>query len=277
MDERDMRDMRGMDGRNPYGSRGGYVVSSRGRGRGRGRRGDRGMDYGYDGRVIRSYPNVDMRGQDYGDMNYDMARNQPRTRSGRFRRDYGDDMRHDYERDMRGGDYAMDGHYPQGQGATYYPIQAMGTFEGYYGMPEQDYGRGRRDYGMSDYRGGYGRRDYGYDYGYDDYGDYGETLSVKELEHWNKKLMEQLDEREKQMFSKDAIMQKIKQMNIPMDGFGEKELYTATLAMYTDHKASIGQNPDLAIKLGRDFLTDKDSNVKGAERLCVYYDTFVED
>ena len=259
MDERYMRDMRGMDGRRlpPRNSRGEFMS----RGRGRGRRGDRGMDYGYmrddmrmrDGRVIRSYPRMD-----YGE---DMRRG---------------DMRGDYDRDMRGGDYAMDGHYQHGQGATYYPIQAMGTFEGYYGMPEQDYGRGRRDYGMNDYRGGYGRRDYG-DYGYGDYGDYGETLSEKELEHWNKKLMEQLDEREKQMFSKDAIMQKIRQMNIPMDGFGEKELYTATLAMYTDHKASIGQNPDLAIKLGRDFLTDKDSNVKGAERLCVYYDTFVED
>ena len=259
MDERYMRDMRGMDGRRmpPRNSRGEFMS----RGRGRGRRGDRGMDYGdmrgdmrmRDGRVIRSYPRMD-----YGE---DMRRG---------------DMRGDYERDMRGGDYAMDGHYPQGQGATYYPIQAMGTFEGYYGMPEQDYGRGRRDYGMSDYRGGYGRRDYGYDYGYDDYGDYGETLSDKELEHWNKKPMEQLDEREKQMLHKDTIMQKAKQMGKPMDGFGEKELYTATLMVYTDYKQSIGQNPDLAVKLAYDWLSDKDVAVKGAEKLAVYYDCIVE-
>lgn len=51
-----------MDGRNPYGSRGGYVMSSRGRGR------DRGMDYGnynseYDSR--NSYPmDYNYRGQD---------------------------------------------------------------------------------------------------------------------------------------------------------------------------------------------------------------------
>lgn len=240
MDERYMRDMRGMDGRRlpPRNSRGEFMS----RGRGRGRRGDRGMDYGdmrddmrmRDGRVIRSYPTIHPQG-----------------------------------------DYAMDGHYPQGQGATYYPVQAMGTFEGYYGMPEQDYGRGRRDYGMSDYRGGYGRRDYGYDYGYDDYGDYGETLSEKELEHWNKKLMEQLDEREKQMFHKDVIMQKIKQMGKPMEGFGEKELYTATLMSYTDDKEFIGQNPDLAIKLGYAFLADKDTKVRGAEKLCVYFDEIV--
>ena len=274
MDERYMRDMRGMDGRRlpPRNSRGEFMS----RGRGRGRRGDRGMDYGdmrddmrmRDGRVIRSYPTIHPQG-DYGDMNYDMARG-GRGRGGRSRGDYGD-----YRgEDMRGGEYAMDGHYPQG--ATYYPIQAMGTFEGYYGMPEQDYGRGRRDYGMSDYRGGYGRRDYGYDYGYDDYGDYGETLSEKELEHWNKKLMEQLDEREKQMLHKDVIMQKAKQMGKPMEGFGEKELYTATLMTYTDYKQSIGQNPDMAVKLAYDWLSDKDVAVKGAEKLAVYYDCIVE-
>lgn len=248
MDERYMRDMRGMDGRRmpPRNSRGEFMS----RGRGRGRRGDRGMDYGdmrqdmrmRDGRVIRSYPTIHPQG-DYGEMR---------------------------------GDYPMDGHYPQGQGATYYPVQAMGTFEGYYGMPEQDYGRGRRDYGMSDYRGGYGRRDYGYDYGYDDYGDYGETLSEKELEHWNKKLMEQLDEREKQMFHKDTIMHKAKSMGKQMEGFGEKELYTATLMVYTDYKQSIGQNPDLAVKLAYDWLSDKDVAVKGAEKLAVYYDCIVE-
>lgn len=287
MDERDMRDMRGMDGRRlpPRNSRGEFMS----RGRGRGRRGDRGMDYGYDmdmarggrgrdrgmsdygdmrggdGRVIRSYPRMD-----YGDM----ARGGSRGRGGRGG-DYGD---------MRGGsDYGDmagrgDGHYMHGgQGmGGYQPIEAMGYFNGYYGMPEQDYGR-NRDYGYDmgggDYARG-GRRDYG-DYGYEDYGDYGETLSEKELEHWNKKLMEQLDEREKQMFHKDAIMQKIKQMGKPMEGFGEKELYTATLMSYTDDKEFIGQNPDLAIKLGYAFLADKDTKVRGAEKLCVYFDEIV--
>jgi hypothetical protein len=200
---------------------------------------------------------------DYGDMNYDMARG---GQGGRGRGDY-DMARRDYGEDMR----MRDGHhYPQGQGSTYYPIQAMGTFEGYYGMPEQDYGRGR-DYGYGDMRG---RRDYSYDYGYP-YGDFGETLSEQELESWNKRLMEQLDEREKQMFHKDTIMQKIKQMGKPMEGFGEKELYTATLMSYTDDKEFIGQNPDLAIKLGYAFLADKDAKVRGAEKLCVYFDEIV--
>jgi hypothetical protein len=183
----------------------------------------------------------------------------------------------DYDTDLRmGGHDRVDGHhYPQGQGSTYYPIQAMGTFEGYYGMPESDYGRApmrgrgsRMDYAY-DMRGGYR------DYGYNDYGDYGETLSEKELDEWCKKLKSHLDERERQMFSKDAIMQKAKQMGKQMEGFGEKEMEVATLMVYTDYKNTIGQNPDLAIKLAYDWLTDKDVAVKGAEKLAVYYDEIV--
>lgn len=281
MEERRIMAVR--DGRNPYGSRGGYVSSRRPR---RGRR-NRGMDYAGD------YGDVTRRGR-YGDYGEDMRRG-----------DYAGDMRGDYEGgDMRGrdygedmarggrgrgrsdyGDYGMDGHYPQGQGgSTYYPIQAMGTFEGYYGMPEQmDYGRGgdyRRgshmDYGY-DIRGRGRGRDYGYDYGDygDDYGDYGETLSEKELEEWNKKLLGQLDEREKQMFSKDAIMQKIKQMNKPMEGFGEKELYTTMLMLLTDYKMTLPANPDTYLRLAYDWLSDKDVAVKGAEKLAIYHDEVV--
>jgi hypothetical protein len=184
-------------------------------------------------------------------MNYDMARG---------------DMRGDYRGgDYRGGQMSGDGHYMHGRQSGYEPVEFMGYCQGYYGSPEQDYGRGR-DYGY--------RRDYGYDYGYP-YGDFGETLSEQELESWNKRLMEQLDEREKQMFHKDTIMQKIKQLGKPMEGFGEKELYTATLMSYTDDKEFIGQNPDLAIKLGYSFLADKDTAKRGAEKLCVYYDEIV--
>lgn len=250
------RDMRGMDGRRlpPRNARGEF------RRRRSGRRGDRGMPMHEDMRRDMNYTGG--RGgypmRDYGDMrgdyNYDMARQ--------------GDMRNDYAR--QGG---YDGHYPQGQGSTYYPIQAMGTFEGYYGMPEQDYARGgRRDYGY-DMRYG---RDYGYDYGYDDYGDYGETLSDEELKEWEHKLLSKLSDQEKQVFSKDAIMQKIKQMGIKMDEFSEKELYVNTLANYTDHKKSIGMNPDLAIKLAYDDFCDDDSKYEGAEWLSVYFDTFVD-
>lgn len=245
--------------------------NSRGEFRRRRSRRDRGMDYGYDMRG-------DMRNRDYGNYDMDMDRGGNRGGRGRGRSDYGDYNMND-GRDYRGG---MDGHhYPQGQGSTYYPIQAMGTFEGYYGMPEQDYGRGGdMNYRSYDMRG----RDYGYpmydmrggrDYGYDDYGDYGETLSEKELEHWCEKLKKKLDEQEKQMFNKDILAQKTKQMNLQMKGFGEKELEVATLMAYTDYKKTIGKNPDMAIRLAYDWLTDDDVAVKGAEKLAVYYDEIV--
>lgn len=237
--------MRG-DGRNPYGSRGGYVVSSkggRGRGRGRGRRGDRGMPY----------PETDMR---YGSSRGDM-----RSYPDYLGEDYRVDMRYE---DMRGGDM----HYGGGRGG-YEPVEFMGYCSGYYGEP-QDRGRGM-DYGRMDY--GRGR-----DYGYHDYGgDYGTTLTEKELDEWCKKLKEQLDEREKQMFSKDAIMQKARQMGKSMEGFGEKELEVAVLMVYTDYKHTIGQNVDTAIKLAFDWLLDKDASVRGAEKLAVYYDCIVVD
>lgn len=259
----DMRDMRGMDGRNPYGSRGGYVVSSRGRRRGR--RGDRGMPMHEDMRRDMNYTGG--RGgqpmRDYGDMrgdyNYDMARQ--------------GDMRNDYAR--QGG---YDGHYPQGQGSTYYPIEAMGVFNGYYGMPEKDYARGgRRDRGDYGYDMRYGR-DYGYpmyehDYGYGE--DYGETLSDKELEEFCHKLKSQLTEQEKQMFSKETLMQKAKSMGRQMEGFGEKEVEVVALMLLDDYKRSLGANPDLMVKLAFDWLDDKDAKVKGAEKLAVYYDEIV--
>lgn len=254
----DMRDMRGMDGRRmpPRNARGEFR---------RRRRGDRGMDYGIypdmrrgDGRVIRSYPTIHPQGADYGrDMNYDMARS-------------GDMRSMDYRGgDYRGGQMSGDGHYQHGRQSGYEPVEFMGYCQGYYGSPDHgDYGRGR-DYGYDMI----GRRDYGYDYGYD----YGEdALSKEELKEWEHKLMDELDEREKQMFKREIIIPKFKQMGIEMKDFTEDELYVFTLAKYLDHKHSIGQNPDLAIKIAKDNLCDQDIAYQGSMYLMKYFDTFVE-
>ena len=238
----DMRYEMRMDGRRlpPLNARGEFTR----RGRGRSRRMDRGMDYGY-----------------------------PEHREPMGRR----------SREM-GSYQEMDGHhYPMHGGRTggYEPVEFMGYCTGYAGAKE-DYG-----YPMYDMRGrggdmGYRNYDmrgrdygYGYDYGYP-MGDYGETLSDEELEHWGKKLKKELDEQEKQMFSKEMIAQKAKQMNMPMKDFGEKELEIATLMCYTDYKRTIGKNPDMAIRLAYDWLSDEDVSVKGAEKLAVYFDCIVE-
>ena len=110
---------------------------------------------------------------------------------------------------------------------------------------------------------------------YDDYGDYGETLSEKELEHWCKKLKEKLNDQEKQMFSKEMIAQKAKQMGREMKEFGIEELEVVTLMLLDDYKKTLGANVDLMIKLAFDWLDDKDASVKGAEKLAVYYDEIV--
>lgn len=261
-----MRDMRrNYDGRNPYGSRGGYVTNRRPRGR----RGDRGMNMDYDmargGRGSRGGDRADMDMRNDMDMRSDYGRGDMRRGDyndmARGRRDYaGNDM--DY--DMRGGydrngqDYAMDGHYGRGM-QGYQPIEAMGYFNGYYGMPQdRDRGDMRRDYAD-----------------YDDYGDYGDTLSEEELDRWCKRLKSQLNEQERQMFSKEMILQKAKKLGKQMEGFGEKELEVAALMVYTDYKNSIGANVDLVIKLAFDWLNDEDA-LKGAEKLAVYYDCIVE-
>jgi hypothetical protein len=244
------------DGRNPYGSRGGYVVSSR-------RDRARGMDYAYD--------RGDYRGgnYEYGSRRGDMAYSQQDMERGRRDYEYTGQPRMDYEYDMRGNyDMARGGrdmHYGRGQG-NFQPVEAMGYFTGYYGGGQD---MARRDYGYNyDMRG----RDYGYDYA----GDYGESLSKEELEDWCKKMMSKLDERQKQMLSKDMILQRAKSMGVQFDKFNEMEYYVNVVRNFTDHKQSVGDNIDMIMKLAKDDFHDEDGEYKGSEWLAVYYDTFVE-
>ena len=269
--EMDMRRM-SRDGRNPYGASGGYVVSGRGR---RGRR-DRARNRDY-------LMMEDMRRYNMGESDYELSdltrQRQPIRHDPYMPRDYAyDDYRsRDYgtgepyagvddfynRKSSEMGRNSRDGHYPMGSGSTYYPIEAMGRFNGYWGMPQEDYARG-------------GRRDYNYDYA----GDYGETLSKEELEHWNKKLMKDMDEKGKQFFSKENIAQKARQMGVEMKGFNEEELLTSSLNAYKDYcdavKPYVGTNMDIYVAMGKAFLNDKDAAIKGGEKLAVYYDCIVE-
>jgi len=263
----DMRDMR-----NPYGSEGGYVTSRRsrrGRRRDRAMMRDRGMDYAYDRR--------DYRGGDY---QYDSAR-YDRAYSGQ---DY-ERGRRDYESmgqsDMARGDYGdmRDMHYGERQG-NFRPVEAMGYFTGYYGGGE-DYARGGRgrDYGDYNYDMRGRVRDYNYDYNYGrDYaGDYGENLTKEELEEWRKKLDREVgDEQSKHFFKKENIEQKARQMGVEMKNYSPEELALASYMLYSDYckslKPYVGQNMDVFVKMGEEFLNDPDSAVKGGEKLALYYE-----
>lgn len=257
------------DGRNPYGSRGGYVVSSR-----RGRDRARGMDYAYD--------RGDYRGSDYeydsrrGDraysQSYDERGGRDYEHSGQYDMagsNYGDMRgRYDYAGDMR------DMHYGGRQG-NFQPVEAMGYFTGYYGGG-QDMARGGRG---RDYDYNYDMRGRGRDYGYYDMaGDYGENLTKEEIEHWKSKLMKEVDEKDKQFFNKETFNQRAKSMGIQMgDKFTEDELCLTTLMMLTDYKNTLGTaNMDIYVRLAKDWLEDKDVAVKGGEKLAVYHDCIVE-
>lgn len=260
-----MMDYMMRDGRNPYGSRGGYVDSRRGRdGYGRdsrdyadseydSRNGDRtysqqdnaryGRDYQYDRQS-------DMASNDYGDMR-DYA-------------DYESDMRRDY----RGGrDYRSDGHYPMPQGSRYQPVEAMGYFTGYYGGGDQ-----------------YSSRDYHYgmpqDMRYSFDGNQNKSLSKEELKEWKEKLLENVNDREKEFFKKEIISSKAKNIGAEMKDYNEDELVLVTAMVYTDYcktlKKYIGSNMDIYVELAKDWLEDKDSKLKGSERLTAYYDYIIK-
>ena len=239
--------------RNPYGSEGGYVGSRR-----RIRR-DRamGMDYRYDyeGEMMDGRRRRNARGQYMSDRAYE--------HESPTHRDYAD-MPH--ERDY--------GSFHEERG--FKPVEAMGYFTGYYGGGEDyrgsDYGYDMRydgNYPMRDYRG----RDYRYDYA----SDYGEKLTKEEMEHWRKKLDKEVgDEQSKHFFKKENIEQKARQMGVQMKEFDAEELALASYMLYSDYckslKPYVGSNMDVFVKMGEEFLNDPDSEVKGGEKLALYFD-----
>lgn len=240
-----MMDMMMYRGRMPYM---GMDYARGGRGR-RGRRGSRRDmargDYNYDNDYTNRYSSreYDNRGGSNSYTQYDSER------GGRdYERGNQSDMGTRYPFMVEGEFGRYDGHYP------------------YYEPMMYDYARGGR--------GGRGDR------GYDDYGDYGEGLTKEELHHWKMKLMKEVDEKDKSFFEISNIMPKAKQMGAEMKDYSEEELCLVTLMAYTDYcdtiKKYVGNNMDIYVGLAKDWLEDKDSELKGSERLAVYHDCIIE-
>lgn len=243
MDLRMMRDMArnrrmsgGRDGRNPYGSSGGYVSSRR-------PRRDRGM-------------------------NEDMARGMNRGNRGgnRGSNDYGSygaeyDSRMDY-------DYGTGEYNPRDSvyGRELYGYYGDTPFEIRRNYPMRDHARGENrgyDYNYN--------RDYGMDYGEDE-----TMLSKEELEEWDEELMEKFDTREKEMFKKDKVMKRAEDLSIKFDHFKPEEYYTTVIMLYSDYKKTLGTaNIDIYLRLAKDWLMDDDVEMKYGEKLAAYYDNVV--
>lgn len=257
---RDYLMRRRMDGRNPYGSEGGYVVSSR-RGRGDMARGRRDYAERNMGNEYSEYPNR------YSDSENERLNQQRMGRMAQSGRQY-------------------DGHYE--------PIEIMGRFNGYYGGMD-DYARGRgRDYNYMDDYPRENMRDYNYganyprgrDYGYMPYYppymmDYashgGEYMSDKELKMWADKLMKEVEEKDKAFLSRENIRKRADEMGIKFEKYSFEEFYVVVLMKYTDHCKTLGTaNMDIYLKLAKDFFEDEDTNVRYGEKLAAYYDYIVE-
>ena len=176
-----------------------------------------------------------------------------------YEQDYAEN-RMDYERSMR---------YDRGHSGR---MSDYADYEDDYG----DYARRGRDRARGrDYNRGYDRArnyDRNYDYGYD----YA-MLDDRQLMKWSKRLLEEVDDKDKQMFSLENIEKKAKEMGIKFDKFSMEEFYTTVLMVYTDYSKTLGMaNADVYLKLAKDWLCDEDAELQYGEKLSAYHDYIVE-
>lgn len=231
------------DGRNPYGSRGGYVTSGRGRGRDRAERG-RGMN----DMARRGGSRQGSMGRDY---NYGMDSRYDYNSERNGRQDYRDYAEHDmggysmdyeqsgqYDRDY---EYEQDGHY----GRRYTPIEAMGRFTGYYGGED-----------------------------YNDYYDGNAKLSTKEIKKWEKEL-ENADGSKGKKWEVDQIRQVAQQMNIHFDEYRPETLTAVANMLYSDYCKVLGSDLMMYVKLAKAFLEDDDFEGDPEEKVMLYYKCIV--
>ena len=130
-------------------------------------------------------------------------------------------------------------------------------------------GKDRAYMNYDNYRGGDNRmrdRNYNYDYGYD----YASEDMEKEWEEDLKKWREELKRYDRFNISKEQIIQSAKQMGAEFDKYNEEEFLTTYYMVMSDYP-QITNEPHIYISLAKDWLEDKDSKLKGSEKLCAYY------
>lgn len=161
--------------------------------------------------------------------------------SRRSRRDRSD---YDYDMPRDGRDYDM------AQNVSY-PMYGIGGYRPYEG-----------DMGDYDYARRSGRsRDY-YDYASDD-------MDEEWKEHL-KKWSEKLKKKDRFNMPKDQVLQNAKQMGVKFDMYDEEEFLTTYYMVLSDYP-KIANEPHTYLALAKDWLEDKDTALKGSEKLCAYY------
>lgn len=119
-------------------------------------------------------------------------------------------------------------------------------------------------------------REYERDRRYD--GHYPEFLSDKELMKWSKKLLNDIDEKYKNMFEYESVERKSKELGIRFDDeMTYDEFYTTALMLFTDFYKALGTtNPDLYIRIAKAWLCDDDAELTGGAKLAAYYHHIVK-
>lgn len=221
------------DGRNPYGSRGGYITSRDPRRM----RMDRGMgeDYTYDREMEDGRRRRNAMGQYVSDRAYE---------------DYG---------------------FHEERG--FKPVEAMGYFTGYYGGGQDMARGGRRDYGYDMGYDMRGRYDYGYDYAGDmgenltrEELEHWRKKLDKEVGDEQAKNFFKKENIEQKARAMGIEMKGFNADELALASYMLYSDYCKSMKPY------VGSNMDIFIKMGEEFLTDPDSAVKGGEKLALYHE-----
>ena len=113
--------------------------------------------------------------------------------------------------------------------------------------------RGRRDYGESEY------------------------LSDEDLMDWSRDLLDSIEQKDRQMYTRENITKRAREMGVEFRDFSEDELVVATLMMVTDYGKTLGtSNLDIMIRLAKDWLCDEDSELQYGEKLAAYYEYIID-
>lgn len=132
------------------------------------------------------------------------------------------------------------------------------------------YGEMRRPRYQDDYDDNYRddyRDDYRGDYRQDDYQD---NEYMEDLHDW----IESLKKDDKFGMSMEQVIQHAKTIGANFNDYCEEELYAIYLANVSDY-GDIITDPTIFIRMAINFMTDKDSVVKGSEKVCEYLYTFI--
>lgn len=135
--------------------------------------------------------------------------------------------------------------------------------EGYRRM-HSDYNYEREP--MSDYRG-YPERDY-YDYDRERNYDFSDGME-KDYEEDLKKWVSKLKKQDRFGMPYDQLVKRAEEMGVKFDDFDEMEFYATYLMLISDF-TSLTNDPNVYIKMAKDFLDDKDIDMSGSEKLCTY-------